>query len=217
MNNIERKDAAATGSAETRPLVVDLDGTLIRTDLLVESVFALLKRNILFVFLLPLWLLNGKARLKHEIAARVDIDAGRLPYHSGFLDYLNQEHTRGRRLVLATASNEKFAEAVALHLGIFRDVLASNVTVNLSGRRKLQRLLALFGEHGFDYAANAMVDLPLWGSAARVLLVNPERVRQVPDIIPPPPMGATTMSTPSVCSISSREQVPCPATTRGSL
>lgn len=169
------EDAQSTDGAEVRPLVVDLDGTLIRTDLLVESVFALLKLNILFGFLLPLWLFKGKAALKHEIAARVDIDAGLLPYHAEFLTYLRDQYASGRRLVLATASNERFAEAVSLNLGIFHDVLASSATVNLSGRRKLERLRALFGDRGFDYAANAKVDLPLWETASEAILVNPER------------------------------------------
>ena len=62
-----------------------------------------------------------------------------------------------------------------LNLGIFHDVLASNATVNLSGRRKLERLNECFGDHGFDDAANAMVDLPLWDAAHSALLVNPER------------------------------------------
>ncbi|MGD8911945.1 MAG: UbiA family prenyltransferase [Candidatus Thiodiazotropha sp.] len=175
MESTERKNAIVGDADVLRPLVIDLDGTLIRTDLLVESVFALLKRNILFVFLLPIWLFKGKAHLKHEIAIRTDIDTRLLPYHDEFLDYLKAEHLAGRRLVLATASNEKFAEAIALNLGVFHEVLASNATVNLSGRRKLERLRELFGDHGFDYAANAMVDLPLWEAAHSALLVNTER------------------------------------------
>lgn len=127
----------------SRPLGVDLDGTLIRTDLLVESVFALLKRNVLFVFLLPLWLLKGRAHLKYQIAARVAMNAGSLPYQGDFLAYLKQEYADGRRLILATAANEKFAQAVALNLGIFHDIVASNATVNLSARRKLERSGAL--------------------------------------------------------------------------
>lgn len=159
----------------SRPLCVDLDGTLLRSDLLVETVFALFKQNILYVFLLPLWLLKGKAYLKQQIADRVDIDASLLPYHYTFLTYLQQEHAQGRQLILTTASNEKFSEAVALYLNIFHDVLASNVTTNLSGQRKLRSLQEHFGDSGFDYAGNAMADLPLWNHAGQAVLVNPER------------------------------------------
>lgn len=171
------KSRRATGAkgGESRPLVVDLDGTLIRTDILVESVFALLRRNVLFLLLLPLWLLKGKARLKHEVAARIDMDPGLLPYHDDFLAYLKAAHAEGRELILATAANEKLAAAIASHLGIFHRVVASDASVNLVGKIKLERLQDLLGERGFDYAANAMVDLPLWERAAGVLPVNPER------------------------------------------
>ncbi|MEM9315476.1 MAG: haloacid dehalogenase-like hydrolase, partial [Pseudomonadota bacterium] len=157
------------------PLVVDLDGTLIQSDLLVESVFALLKKNILYLFLLPLWLLRGKASLKREIAHRVAIDPALLPYQPEFLSFLQAEHASGRRLVLATASNEKFASAVAGELGIFDDVLASTDTHNLSGARKLKAVKEICRGSPFDYAGNAMVDLALWREADSALLVNPER------------------------------------------
>jgi len=127
------------------------------------------------VSLLSFWLLKGGTYLKHEIAARVDIDAGLLPYQGDFLAYMEQEYADGRRLILATAAHEKFAEAIALHLGIFHDIIASNAVVNLSARRKLERLRDLSGDGGFDYAANAMVDLPVWERASETLLVNPER------------------------------------------
>jgi hypothetical protein len=169
----EHKDLAT--DTAYRPLCVDLDGTLLRTDLLVESVFVLLKQNILYVFLLPVWLLKGKAHLKQQIADRVDIDASLLPYHDTFLPYLRQEHSQGRRLILATASNEKFAQAVAHYLDIFHDVLASDAATNLSGRCKLKRLQGLFGDGGFDYAGNAIVDILLWKHAQQAMLVNPER------------------------------------------
>lgn len=175
METIDEGKSATGDTSKARPLIVDLDGTLIRTDLLVESVFALLKRNVLFIFLLPLWLLKGKANLKSEVAVRVNINASLLPYHGEILAYLKAEQANGRSLILATASNKKFAEAIALNLGIFQDVLASDATVNLSGRRKLDRLTKRFGNQGFDYAGNAMVDIPIWEVAHSAILVNPER------------------------------------------
>lgn len=162
-------------STTSLPLCVDVDGTLIRSDLLLESVFALLKHNIFYIFLLPIWLLKGKANLKHQIASRVEIDAGLLPYHEEFLTFLRQQHVEDRRIVLATASNKIFAQAIALNLGLFTDVLASDAHINLSGPRKLKRLLDLFGPGGFDYAGNAVVDLPLLREANKGILVNPER------------------------------------------
>lgn len=153
-------------------LVVDLDGTLIRSDLLIETCFALLKANFFYIFVFPLWLARGKAHLKHEIAERVILDPELLPYQSDFLAYLREEHAKGRRLILATASNEKLAHAVASHLGLFSDVLASDSRHNLSGQRKLERIRRVLGDQGFAYAGNAQIDLLIWEYAEVALVVN---------------------------------------------
>jgi 4-hydroxybenzoate polyprenyltransferase len=166
---------ASNDNQNQRPLIVDLDGTLLRTDLLIESFFLLLKRNILSIFLIPLWLLKGKANLKQQIADRVDIDASLLPFHADFLNYLKQQRSLGRKLILATASNVKFANAVAQEAAIFDTVMASDAETNLSGSRKVAPLVAAYGEGGFDYAGNAMIDLKIWQHAGEVIVVNPER------------------------------------------
>ncbi len=101
------------------PLCVDLDGTLIKTDLLWESLLALLKQSPLSIFKLPFWLFKGKARLKHEIARRVTLDVTTLPYQQDLVEFLSKERESGRELVLATASDVTFARAVAGSPGIF--------------------------------------------------------------------------------------------------
>ena len=163
--------------SNVRPLCVDLDGTLIHSDLLIEAVFALLKLNPLYVFLFPVWLAKGKAHLKQQIADRVDLDVTLLPYNELLLTHLRAEKAAGRSLILATASNVRYAEQVALYLGIFDQVLASDAQTNLSGTRKRDRLVAAFGERGFDYAANDGVDIPIWKLSGAAILVNaPSRI-----------------------------------------
>jgi 4-hydroxybenzoate polyprenyltransferase/phosphoserine phosphatase len=173
-------------STNTRPLCIDLDGTLIRSDMLIEAVFGLLKQNPFYAFFLPLWLAKGKAHLKQQIAERVDLDVTLLPYNERLLTYLREEKAAGRRLILATASNVHYAEQVALHLGFFDEVLASDAKTNLSGPRKGDRLVAAFGERGFDYAANEGVDLPIWAKAGGAILVDtsPPIARQVQAVTP---------------------------------
>lgn len=159
-------------SAMPDTLVIDLDGTLVSTDLLHESVFGLLRLNPFYVFLLPLWLLRGKAHMKQMIADRVDLRLDLLPFHTGFLAWLREEHAAGRRLILATASNEKYAHGVAGVLRIFSDVIASDAHTNCSGARKLQQIQSLLGGESFAYAANAPVDLTVWRGAKAAVLVN---------------------------------------------
>ncbi len=156
------------------PLCIDLDGTLIRSDLQIESLFALLKKNPLNLFLVFAWLWRGKAHMKEQIARRVELDVANLPYDRPFCDYLQEQKGSGRQLLLVTASNEKYARQVADYLGLFDKVMASDGAISLSGRRKAERLLAAFGERGFDYAGNARVDVKVWRHARQALLVNPE-------------------------------------------
>ena len=166
-------------SANHCPLCVDLDGTLIRSDLLVEAVFGLLKLNPFYALLLPVWLLKGKAYLKQQVADRVELDVTLLPYNLLLLEYLRAARATGRRLILTTASNIRYAEQVAFHLGIFEEVLASDAETNLSGQSKRDRLVAAFGQRGFDYAANGRVDLPIWAmSNAAILVDTPARVAE---------------------------------------
>jgi 4-hydroxybenzoate polyprenyltransferase/phosphoserine phosphatase len=159
------------------PLIVDLDGTLVKTDLLIESLLALLRVQPLFLFLLPWWLAKGKACLKHEVARRVSLDVGVLPWRDRFIDYLRQERTGGRSLVLATGTDIRIAHQVAGHLKIFDEVLATDPPVNLCGEAKRKLLVSRFGERGFDYAADGTGgpenDLTIWRSARKAILINP--------------------------------------------
>lgn len=156
------------------PLCVDCDGTLLRTDLLHEAVFRLLKHSPLSLFKLPFWLLKGKAYMKSQLAERVRIDADTLPYNEPLLDHLKREHESGRRLVLATASPGQFAQAVANHLGIFDEIVSSDDIHNLSGEHKARRLVAVYGEKGFEYAGNSRTDLKVWHHAAGALVAGPD-------------------------------------------
>jgi 4-hydroxybenzoate polyprenyltransferase len=153
-------------------LCVDLDGTLIHSDLLLESFLLLIKHNPLYLFLVPLWLLRGKAHLKAEIARRVQLDGSALPYTKPLVQWLQTQKAAGRPLWLCTASDMRLAQAVASHLGFFDGVLASDGQTNLSGRNKAAQLVAKFGEKGFDYCGNEQVDLAIWAKARSAIVVN---------------------------------------------
>jgi 4-hydroxybenzoate polyprenyltransferase/phosphoserine phosphatase len=154
------------------PLCVDLDGTLILSDLLLESMLLLIKRNPLYLLRIPLWLLRGKAALKAEIAARVTMNPAALPYNREFMEWLRSEHGAGRRLWLCTAANERLAQGVAGHLGFFEGVIASDQSTNLAGERKAARLVERFGERGFDYCGNERRDLAIWRHANGAIVIR---------------------------------------------
>jgi apolipoprotein N-acyltransferase len=154
------------------PLCVDLDGTLIQTDLLWESLAQLLRRNPLQLFPVLIWWMRGRAFLKQQLARRISIDPASLPYPESFLAFLREQKSAGRKLVLVTASDREMALPVARYTGLFDEVLASDGRTNLRGPNKLKALVERFGERGFDYAGNSSVDLAVWRGARLAIVVN---------------------------------------------
>jgi apolipoprotein N-acyltransferase len=153
-------------------LVVDLDGTLIKTDLLWESLAQLLRRNPFQLLPVLFWWARGRAFLKQQLARRVTIDPAALPYHRPFLAHLREQKAAGRKLILATASDRDMALPVANHVGLFDEVLGSDGKTNLRGANKLKVLTEKFGERGFDYAGNSSADLAVWRGAREAVVVN---------------------------------------------
>lgn len=154
------------------PLCVDLDGTLVRSDTLHEQLLVGLRSRPLSMLTLPLALLSGRAVLKQRLGALCTIKPEALPYTADFVDYLQQEKASGRKLVLATAADSTIATAVASHLGIFDDVLASDGKLNLKGPNKAKVLTERYGERGFAYAGNSTADVPVWSAAGETIFVN---------------------------------------------
>jgi 4-hydroxybenzoate polyprenyltransferase len=166
--------------AATPPLAVDLDGTLVASDLLLESCLLLVKRSPWRLFLLPFWLLRGRAHLKRRLAECVIPNAATLPYRPELVAFLRAEKRRGRTLVLATGADRAVAQAVAQELGLFDEIIASDGIDNLHGAAKRDRLIARFGRGGFDYAGNSASDGAICAAARKSILVAPAAgLRQV--------------------------------------
>jgi len=189
-------------STDRTPLCVDLDGSLIHSDLLLESFLLLIKRNPLYLLLLPIWLLGGKAKLKAEIASRVTLNGAALPYTKPLLTWLEAQKASGRPIWLCTASDHRLARAVADHVGLFDGVMASDGQLNLAGSNKAAELVKRFGEKGFDYVGNHSVDLKVWAHARRAIVVNAAaslqdqaaRLCTVDHVIKPLPGGVKVMA-----------------------
>lgn len=159
--------------AQGRPLCVDLDGTLVKSDTLVDSVLLLFRASPLSLLRSPMWVLRGKAAFKREVTARVTLDVAHLPYNQVLLHYLRDEKARGRHIYLVTGADHELAARIAAHIAIFDGVLGSDGTTNLTGDNKLQALRRQFGEDGYDYIGNAHADIPLLQHAGSAMVANP--------------------------------------------
>ncbi len=157
----------------TLPLCVDLDGTLVKSDTLLDSLCVLARTRPADLLRLPGWLIGGKAALKHAVSARVPLDAAHLPYNEALVVYLREQAAAGRPLILSTGADRQLADRVAAHLGIFNEVFSSDGDTNLTGVDKLRLLQQRFGSGGFAYVGNSRKDLPLLTASAGAMLANP--------------------------------------------
>ena len=154
-------------------MVVDLDGTLIYTNILYESVIRLLRTNPLLILALPFWLFKGKAFLKKKLASCIQIDIKSLPFNYELITWLKIQRDCGRRLVLCTASDSAVAKDIATYLMLFDEVIASDGEKNLAGKNKATILIDKFGFCSFDYVGNSIADLLVWkNSRSGVVVTN---------------------------------------------
>lgn len=154
------------------PLYVDLDGTLIATDLLWEAVCRLTLERPSELLRIPGWLVQGRARFKREMSHRIVLNPARLPYREEVLQRVRRVRRAGGRVVLATASDERWAEQIAQHLGLFDGVLASDGQTNLAGAAKLEAI-ERDGRGGFEYVGNSRADREIWRRARHAIVVAP--------------------------------------------
>jgi len=165
-----RQDFAVNASSTDAVLCVDLDGTLVQTDTLLEAILRLLKREPRMLFALLFWLLKGRSYLKREVAARVNLNPAELPYCAELIAYLETEREAGTHIVLVTGADQRIAKSVAEYLGIFDEVIASNGIRNLTGATKMRELVDRFGAGKFRYVGNSRTDLPVWRQASHTLV-----------------------------------------------
>ena len=159
-------------SSREIPIAVDMDGTLILTDMSWVSIKrVILRRPWSILGMLAKEFSGKRAQWKRDLAERLVFAPSELEYHEGFLDWLTGERAKGRTLILATASDRIIAEQVAGHVGLFSDVMASDSTFNLRGEKKAEALVSRFGERGFAYAGNSKHDLPGWDRSGEVIVL----------------------------------------------
>jgi 4-hydroxybenzoate polyprenyltransferase len=172
-------EGTVPGSSEAEslltPLFVDLDGSLISTDLLWESLFALLKRRPAAIVLVPFWALRGKTVLKDRISRAICLAPESMPYDQAVIGLIRERQRAGSPVVLATASPEAWARPIAEHLGGFDGVLATSPVLNLKGIRKLEAITRLCGERGwprFDYVGDTHADMAIWKTSSTAYVVG---------------------------------------------
>lgn len=157
---------------DVKPLVLDVDGTFLRTDMLFESLLAGLGTDPLATLRAAATHFRHPERLKAELAQIVSIRTDLLPVNPAVADLALRSRMAGREVVLASASDRSLVTRLAAEYGLSERVFASDATRNLKGAAKAQVLVEAFGERGFDYAGDAAVDMAVWAHAENAIVVG---------------------------------------------
>ena len=163
-------------SSYSKVIVVDLDGTLVLSDTLHESILLLLKQTSVSILFMPFWLFLGKAAFKSKLAESVALNVDLLPYNQELIEWLIKQRASGKKIVLSTAADYRIANAVAQHLGLFDQVFASEGKNNNAGSNKRMLLDQRLGSNSWDYAGNSKVDLDVWRAANHAIVVNADDI-----------------------------------------
>lgn len=153
-------------------LVVDLDHTLLKSDMLLESFWSAFGQDWRSPFRSMLALSQGKAALKHYLADVAQIDVTMLPYDDEVIAYIKAWRASGGRTALVTATDDKIAQSIGHHLKLFDDVYGSDGAKNLKGPNKSRFLIEKYGEQQFSYMGDSDADLDVWKHAKRAITVN---------------------------------------------
>lgn len=156
------------------PLFVDLDGTLIKSDWMLEAILAMVSNKPTSIFQIVLWLTKGRSNLKQHLAEAVIIDIASLPINREFFEFLKEEKNNARELILISASDQKAVTAVSDHYDLFDAAIGSDGTINLKSEAKLARIQKYVEGGGFSYAGNSAADLAVWQGADEIIVVNAE-------------------------------------------
>jgi 4-hydroxybenzoate polyprenyltransferase len=167
-----------------KPIAVDLDGSLIYSDMLFETLIRMIFRKPWLLLIVPLWLLKGKAHLKLQLAKHPEIDIVNLPYNTDLIEYLKKQNNR--EIILCTATNFTLAKRIADHLGIFKNVAGSTDTLNLAGKNKADFLCNKYGEKEFSYVGNEWRDIKIWekSASASVITDNSNLINKITTLCP---------------------------------
>ena len=155
-----------------RILVIDLDGTLIKSDMLHETFWSALSKNWKTPFKAVGALLSGKEKLKSFLSFSSEVDFETLPYNNTVIEYIKNHRNTGGHTTLVTASNQAIAIKIAEHLELFDEVHGSSESVNLKGQSKAEFLKDRFGVKNYDYIGDSSADIPIWKGAEKAITVN---------------------------------------------
>lgn len=157
--------------ADRRPLVLDVDGTFLKTDMLFENFWAGLGRNAGATLLATARHFRRPAALKAALVEIAPIRTDLLPVNPAIRDMATDAQAEGREIILASASDARLVKKLAEDYG-FDGALGSDPDNNLKGARKAEALVAAYGKRGYIYAGDNASDMAVWEQSSHAVVVG---------------------------------------------
>ncbi|MDB2387562.1 UbiA family prenyltransferase [bacterium] len=155
-------------------IVVDLDKSLLKTDLFVESFFKLIFSKPWLVFKVLKKLIISKSKCKSYVASNININPQNLPYNKRVLDLVTNYKNKGNSIILSTGAPRKHAEQIYNYLNIFEEFYSSTNEINNVGIEKLKSLKKNNIDE-FIYLGDSNKDFQIWNFCKKAIVVNLER------------------------------------------
>ena len=158
--------------AQDKPLVLDIDDTFLRTDMLYECFWAGLGKDPWATVATVFRHARRPAELKSALADIAQLDVELLPVNPELKRLADEYISAGRRVILASASDKRLVDDLAASHGLDAETIGTSDGVNMKGKTKAAALVAAFGEIGFDYAGDSRADMAVWPHADSAIVVG---------------------------------------------
>lgn len=156
------------------PLIVDLDGTITKSDLFFETLVIFIKKNPLNIFFIFFWLFFGKSFLKLKLSEKITISPSDIKYRKEVINYLNHQKQNKRKIYLFSGSSINQVKEVHDYLNIFDGYYGTTINLNLISYNKLNYIKKFFGSVEFDYIGDSSKDIVLWNASRKAIIVDPK-------------------------------------------
>ncbi len=153
-------------------LTVDLDQTLIKTDLLYETFWSSFSNDLIIPLKALLALFKGKAYLRKLLFDSSSLNIKSLPYNKTVIEYISKHRAKGGKVALVTDLNQKIVNSIAEHLNLFNEVYSSSSLINVKGSAKVNLLEKIYGKRNFDYIGNSSKDIQIWKISNKAITLN---------------------------------------------
>jgi len=158
--------------ADLKPLILDIDGTFLKTDMLYECFWGALGKNPIATLKTSVRYIGDRARLKRELAELAELRTDLLPVHKDVKNYGEAALSEGREVVLVSASDQSLVSRLAQDHGLSGNSKGSDGAINLKGAAKADYLVGTWGEREFDYAGDHTADRAIWAKSNMALVVG---------------------------------------------